>query len=420
MAVPLTSWLMSSEPPPEIDTYDILLDRDEVVLDEDQAQENPFQRIEGVVRLHLTDPLVNVKAITFRFVAGAVAKYDDDELMANLRGPERLVDRTINLWDRTDPTCSAILGPEYHEFRFALRLPSSMPPSLKYERGHVQYILVAGIEWEPSTVCGVSLPFWTRSPVTVKKEVTVRRIPGKIDAVFRRLTEAEEKKVKVVVVANDEAGSWSGKTIWSPSSDDPDMIKVTIPTSHPTTDHAVPVKVHLADGTTLTRLRWTLRQHASFVYNYNVSTVGAVDSPSNLVAKKTRDERFILRNTFVHRPEDPAAEVHHVSVSLLNDDPLPEAELVQDVETSVMTIHHSVTLQIGYRVANALEDEESEIELPIVLYVPPTVEVVDRTPGAVTSGVDCVPVYEEEEEEEGGEEPPVYVAGGEGVRRRKA
>ncbi|KAJ3002730.1 hypothetical protein HKX48_002128, partial [Thoreauomyces humboldtii] len=125
----------------------------------------------------------------------------------NLRGPERLVDRTINLWERDDPdNSSVVLGAEHHEFAFALRIPGHMPPSLKFARGHVQYILVASVEWD-ATICGFSLPFYWRDPLTVKREVPVRRIPGKVECVMRKLKDipdADEKRVRVLL--HDEDG----------------------------------------------------------------------------------------------------------------------------------------------------------------------------------------------------------------------
>lgn len=67
--------------PSQIDCYDIVLDRAEVVLNDDE-----LGACEGVVRLHLNDKLPSVRALSFRFVAGAVAKMDDPEVGVVLTG----------------------------------------------------------------------------------------------------------------------------------------------------------------------------------------------------------------------------------------------------------------------------------------------------------------------------------------------
>ncbi|TPX55719.1 hypothetical protein PhCBS80983_g05093 [Powellomyces hirtus] len=441
MSVPFTQWTMSvpSQLPAAIDVYDIVLDKPEVVLEDDETASGPFSKLEGVVRLHLNEPLPGVRAISFRFVAGAVAKFDDPEYNANLRGPERLFDRTINLWDVEDPeNTSRILPVAYHEFRFALKIPGHMPPSLRYPRGQVQYMLVAAIEWE-NTICGLNLPFWSWSPITTKKEVPVRKIPGKIECVIKKLKdmETDEKRVRVLQDGEETLAvpSSTGKTVWSPVPE----IEISIPTRHPTTGNVVPVMIDTTDNATITSFKWTLRQHASFSYMYNITLRGPVDSPHNAISPRKREEKFILKNTHVYRPEtgeEKSSSHHGLLIPLLNDNPLPEAELIEDLDTTVMTIRHYAKLQVTYRLnttptasgsaADGKDDTEAEIELPIVLYVLPSSapsdaqrdNAIEAPIAAAAQPVDLPPTSEEPPAYVETSSPPMYEE--EGVRRRRA
>ncbi|KAJ3180488.1 hypothetical protein HDU87_001997 [Geranomyces variabilis] len=450
MSVPLTSWIMTlpGQTPAQIDTYDIQLDKPEVVLSEDgvvaAGEASLLERLEGVVRLHLNEPLPGVKAVSFRFVAGAVAKYDDVEFNANLRGPERLFDRTIALWDADDPeNPSRILGADYHEFRFALKIPGHMPPSLRYPRGQVQYMLVAAIEWEP-TVCGFTVPFWSWSPVTTKREVPVRKVPGKLECIVRRLKELGVDEKRVSVLSDDAADgdnggipSTTGRTVWSPVPE----VAVSIPTRHATTATIVPVMVDLFDGASLVSFRWTLRQQANFEYKYNIAVRGPIDSPNNAITTKNREERFVLKNAFTFRPDEhddgaAADATHHpIYIPLVN---APDGaqrhdvqtELVEDLETTVMTVRHFAKLEVVYRLKDASstdQDIEAEIELPIVLYIPPTHPTVSPIPAPIAVAAQAAgdesaqpPAYAEDT----AQPPPPTYAGDEttdsaGVRRRR-
>lgn len=151
-----------------------------------------------------------------------------------------------------------------------------MPPSLRFPRGQVQYMLVAAIEWE-STCCGIPAPFWSWKPITAKKEVPVRKIPGKIDSTIRKLLsdipEADEKEVRFMDPADEPEGGLTrrspiarrlrtGRTIWSPIPE----IDISLPSMFPISDALIPVTIDATAEAEIVEFQWSLRQHAS--YNY--------------------------------------------------------------------------------------------------------------------------------------------------------
>ncbi|TPX68341.1 hypothetical protein SpCBS45565_g03157 [Spizellomyces sp. 'palustris'] len=379
----------ASKHPPEIDIYDIILDRQEVVLREDEKAAGPYSKLEGVVRLHLNSPLKGVRALSFRFVAGAVAKWDSPELNANLRGPERLFDRTIYLWDKSDPDAAPYLDAQQHEFRFALKIPGRMPPSLRFPQGQVQYMLVAAIEWE-ATCFGIPVPFWSWRSIITKKEVPVRKIPGKVESVIRRLKDMshhDEKKVWILYSGDVNEGNESrslrrpldsGRTVWSPIP----VIDITLPTRFPLTDPVIPVTVHTVEDAELIELRWTLRQHALYRYMYNMALRGPIDTSTHAIPPKQREEEEVLRTSYVYRAEpsdplnQPASNRHELRIPLLDDPPASEIEALEDLDTSVMKFQHVVHIHIIYRSNSDIDgersEEEAEIDLPIILYNPPS------------------------------------------------
>lgn len=165
------------------------------------------------------------------------------------------------------------------------------------------------------------------------------------------------------------------------------------------------------------------------ICRYNITLRGPVDSPHNAIAPKKWEDNHVLRKSYTYRPEaadllDPIPSTHHSLRIPLADDPLPpNVTVCEDMDTSVMKFRHYAKVQLTYRLAGdggSLDYRESEIELPVVLFVPPSSEQIDGQimEGGIGSGQSLMSLYSEE--------PPAYRDEGyvpvavEGPRRRRA
>ncbi|KAI8823566.1 uncharacterized protein EV422DRAFT_504753 [Fimicolochytrium jonesii] len=409
--------------PEYVELFELTTDQDEVIL---RDKGGPAY-VEGQVKLNITEPLQGAKCILFRFIAGVIAKFDDPEFSANLRGPQRLTDQTLKLWEPTDDDDQPVpLEAGKHNFTFRVKIPDHMPPSLRFERGHVQYMLVATIIWEPRTFCGLPCIPMSRLPTVSKKEVFVRKPPATIEPIvetLKQLTEGEEKKVRIVE-QKGENGVAGGRTLWNPVPE----VEVALPTVHAIPSENIPVTINASGGASLVELKWQLRQHHSFLFTHNAGFSfmgGKVDSASNVISEKNVKEKHFLQKQYIYTPETghyPGLE-HAVDVPILApfEDLHKAAELCPDVETNVLKVHHIIQLEIKYRPKGATpkdEPQESKVEVPIVFYVAPSAfpTAVAEIEGAEKDGKDTLslPDYEEK-----APALPTYAEDEEGVRRRK-
>ncbi|KAI9011118.1 hypothetical protein BC832DRAFT_549733 [Gaertneriomyces semiglobifer] len=398
--VSYTSWVTSdqSQYPPQVDCFDIVLDRPAVEVgwpERTPTTISPtagsFGKLEGVVKLHLNSVLNTVKAISFRFVAGAVAKLDGPQESYMLRGPQRLFDRTVSLWESTDS--QPYLQAQEHAFRFALKVPSHMPASIQFEGGQIQYMLVASVHWKNITLCGLSLPtFLQWRPVVINCEVPVRHVPS-VAAVVRRIQSRDQKQVRVAI---PDSESSVPKTIWTPAQD----VEVSVPVILSARDETVPVDLHLPASAELVSFQWKLEQHATYQYMYNVTVRGPEPLPSKGCPPGIRDESGTLAEykypEEVEGPEENekaetvADEALIIRVPLITGTDRENAEVVDDVETLVISVHHTAQMNIAFKTHSGSDDlTRASITIPIVIYSP------------------C-PTLPEPMQETGDAEPPAY------------
>ncbi|KAI9094631.1 hypothetical protein DFS34DRAFT_237486 [Phlyctochytrium arcticum] len=485
MAVSYTSWNMSQDLPTCLADFQIELDHPEVVLRADEGVTDPGRargdvpRLQGKVVLACLEEMTNVRAVTLRFVGGVVSKRVADSSDVQLRGPQKLFDRSIYLYEKANSEASPpTLTATTHTFHFALKLPTHMPPSMKYPRGQVQYMLVASLEWEP-TCWGIAIPgFRGWRNIVVKREVIVRKVPGRMEDMVRRVQQevtddGEEKRVTVVESATspsrssfalpadeDEPDAFMdllpAVLTWSPHS----TLSLAYPARHPLTNPPTPLPVTLTSTSSLTNfdsMTWSLRQHEKLTFTHVAGFQRSnLDAPQNAIRAQEAEVEAVLRAESV-LPEGEwqmgdstdvdCTALWHANVPLLDEDIVFE-DVRESLDTEVLKIHHYADIILTYThpiesssspESVAREDESksssptasdppktttttTHISLPIILYIPPQhpefvpeEEEVDDRPPAYKAGEEGPPGYGDVED---AEDAPL-VAGGPGLRRRK-
>ncbi|KAI8826554.1 uncharacterized protein EV422DRAFT_562613 [Fimicolochytrium jonesii] len=408
--VPYTSWITSQAAPSSITLFDIQLRNPEIVLNaHPHRHAKAGAQLDGYVRLHLKTALSMVAAIKLRFVAGAVAKLDEVEFNVNLRGPQKLIDRTITLYSHSD--ASPTLTPRNHTFHFGLQIPSHMPPSTSTPRALIQYVVLAAIEWRSATVCGVRVPFWTWEDVVTKREVQVRRGPGRVE--MGRVGGLE-------FLEGDGDGDGEGQTVWMPTAD----VKVVIPTRIPISAERVPVTIECAAEVAVERFTWSLRQESRFEFLYNLAVRGHLRPPWGASEPKQLEEIEVLHELFTYTPSggDTEQERHTLKVPFLGDDLDRDVVAVENIETEVITIRHYAHLTLTHRPPNS-SSHTTQIDIPILFYQPSTLRSSHDDTEDLYDGGEAKPTAEcflpPGAEACVGNEPGERLGDGEGVRRRR-